>query len=203
MQATTRPANQRVSGSTSQPKPNGAGRNAAGSRAPGVEAPGVRMQGQWRGQGHAGNNDGPPRKRKAKMQRKPRNRDYNGSDFRNPVNEEYVSGHRSFDAKGVLKLEEVGVVPPLEVPNMTSLTSIFGGSPTSNTPVLQSMLEVKTYFHHGPPDIAGHSVLGVVDNAQLAMSHVRDLDVPHRREALAIVTKLANTAKPVVGEKRV
>lgn len=204
-QASSRPTNQRVASTT---QAGGAGRDAraSGPRSSSAGAQGSRPQGQTqgqiRGQGRSGNDAAPQRKGKAKAQRRPRDRDQAGSANRGPVNEEYIGGGRNFDNSGVLKLKERGVVPELEVPEMPPLDSIFGAFPSPTTPISQKMLQLKSYHHHGAPGVAGHKVLGVVDNAQLALSHVRDLDVPHRREALDIVSRLSSTVKPAVEEAR-
>lgn len=201
-QASSRPVNQRVA-STTQANGPGNDARASGPRSSSAGAQGARTQGQMRGQGRSGDDAAAQKKRKVKTQRKPRDRDQAGSAYRGPVNEEYIGGGRSFDKSGVLKLKESDVVPVLEVPEMPPLDSIFGDFPTSTTPVPQKTLQLKSYLHHGAPGVAGLKVLGVVDNAQLALSHVRDLDVPHRREALDIVSRLASTAKPAVDEKSV
>ena len=160
--------------------------------------------GQNRGRNRANASSGTaPRRKKKQIKQKATGRNQD-SYKRNAVNEEYIEGSRNFDERGLIKIKEPGVVPKLQVLQTAPLESVFGIVKCSSTSTLYShgTLQLRPYVHHSPPGDTGHGILGVVDTAQLALSRVRDLDVPRRREALDIVSKLATAVKSTVVEKR-
>ncbi|KAH8110626.1 hypothetical protein DFH11DRAFT_1619298 [Phellopilus nigrolimitatus] len=168
-----------------------AGRWQGGARRPGGSSPNRRQ-----------NTSKKPRMRTGSARRNkgnvdPELDDYPGDSNRPPV--------RKYDEDGVLMLKGVHAqLNPPAPPKLPMLISAQRFARRLRTPSsaklaaasAKSNLRVTPYNNRAAPQAAArleHNKLGVVDNAHLALSRVRDLSVRNRRDALGIVQKLTSS----------
>lgn len=97
---------------------------------------------------------------------------------------------RKYDDNGILELkgrhEQITPVVPSVLPKLPT------PSATASAATASSALKVISYLDRAPPVPVSNA--SIVDDASRALSRVRELDMPRRRNALGIVERMAKTA---------
>lgn len=148
---------------------------------------------------NASRRKGPSRPKKKPVSPTSLRQERTGDAELNDYTDKFATPSRRYDENGLLTLKGLheqlnpAVRPILPKFAKPSKLSSRAASTAKKTPVAPT-LRIVPYVDRAPPKSANdpdNNMLGVFDNAKLALSRVRDLEMSDRRDALGIVEKMA------------